>query len=638
MKGIRAWVVAIFGGIGLIAAGFSFYSNFLLDYSLENLEIALQATDQKAENLSPLYESVYSAVAQDLAFEEASKTESNLQSLLLLERASQSFEGAIDRGGSQRANFYLTEVAKKQSAKRSRPLQALDWAYKRWKQLFSFIRSFVGYVHDRISPPKQKEEKPLEYSAMLLLNQAEQSEKNGMLVEAANLYRKFLAGNFDKRDQGLVSISLARLLIKQKKWTEAEKILRDIQQRFPGSAEWNLAAALLKKVNLIRVRDKTIGKLQSLIASHQGSPRADAYQFEMALAYLSSNQIAPALEVLKKIENTGYPGLRPKTMFYLGWLYKLNRQYDESEKAFQTLSKDPAAKGELGAAIKAQLADLYYQKKDMKKSMAQYQELAKGSDEEGSEVWGALAELEQANIYYFDMNLSKEAEEKMSRLQSRNAFSQSFNTSGLKREINQAYRGSLRDRAFIEMQKGKTRSALDLFERDLTSAPKDVWTHAGLATANTLVGDLQQAQMFADQAYLLKADEYTASVRGYVYALLDRPNEAISMYQEAAGFNPSYFPAQFNLSCVYLQLGRYQDALNLLTDLDRRIRKSSSVVRAKILNNMGYAFWGMGQREKAVEKFKLALELAPGLQTIKKNIARLEESIAAMPEIKNNKT
>jgi len=607
---------------------FFLYQRFLVDYSLENLEFALSVTRKDPGEASPVTHRIYSEIVHDLALEEASREDVDFKSLVLLELASRSFSEAVERAGYARARFYLSQVSETKLPIRSPFLRTVDSAYHGVQRLMRSFFSLVGYLQKRFLPSMPQIREPFEFSSLLLLSQAEEKERQWRLEEAADLYRKYLRLYPSRPDRGFVAISLTQILIKQRKLHEAQRLLRDVRLAFAGSEEGEIAARLIQKIDALRSRAVLIDQLERLLEVHRGTPLGEMIQFKLGLACLSSYQLARAQELFKKLEHAKEYSIRQKAKFYLGWIYKLNAQFDQGAEVMLDLLDDPELEREMGLGLQAQLADIYYQKRDVKKSLAFYEALSKEGKEDvlskraASEAWVAMSELEQSGIYFFDLGDSERALEHLSLVQE---IFPSFRDFGvLKTELQDASKVSLRDRAFQALVKRKIHLAWELFTKNLTYHPKDAWTHAGLATVYVLLADLRLADDHAKEGFGFGVDEYTSSVYAYVYGMLEGYGEAIRLYEKALRINPTYLPARYNLACMLLAIGRHGEALKILEALERSLANSRTVMLSKVLNNSGYALWWLGEHRQAENRFREALAITPDFDDAKKNLAAIE--------------
>ena len=67
-----------------------------------------------------------------------------------------------------------------------------------------------------------------------------------------------------------------------------------------------------------------------------------------------------------------------------------------------------------------------------------------------------------------------------------------------------------------------------------------------------------------------------------------------------------------------------KSALRAFTDLFQENRRLQKITKAKILNNMGCALWGLGYREQAAERFEKALKTVPDFFYASSNLSELK--------------
>ena len=626
MKRFLRWLALVGGLIAATAVLFSLFTNLVVDYSLEDLQLALTAAEKTPEETSAVTQTVYHRVLQDMAVEEATREDVDLQSMILLELASRSFEEAVDRAGHSRAKFYLSQVALNKIPD--------DPFLRTGRSLFRVIQtmnrslmSLAGYFQRHFFSQLNEAGEPMDFSNLLLLIQAEEKEKNWELDDAVFLYRKYLKLYPSRPDKGFVAISLAQILMKQKKYNEAERIVRDIRTQYGGAEEGNIAAAMLRKIESLRQREIQAGKLLSLIDSARDIADSENLRLRLALDYLSSYRYQEAQRILKELELSEDIKVRQKAKFYLGLIYNLNSNYSEGVEVLLKLLQDSTLEKEMGLGLHAELADMYYQQNNPEKSLFYYKAL---SDEGGkdvlsqraaSNVWVALAELGQAGIYYYDLHDPVEGAKHLARI--REVLPDAPGLEKLKQEIDSTSREDLRDRAFEALKARKIHLAFDLFNKFLRHHPKDAWAHSGLGTVYIVMADLQTALEYAEKGYGYGPDEYTASVMGYVQGFYEHYEDAGRYYREALEKAKDYIPAQYNLACAYLETKRYAGALELLIGLDKTFRQTNNLMRSKILNNYGYSLWRLGRKDEARQRFRQALQVTPGFEDAKQNLGSM---------------
>ncbi len=629
----------------LTISGFLAYSHFLVDYSLENLQTAVAVTNQKGPQKSVLANHVYSSLVDDLAFQEASKGEkTSFKDLALLELASRSFKEANARDGYKRTKIYLNALVHERSKQRTLFLRFSDSVNQRAKLVAGSIEGVAGYFQKRFEKKKKKRATAADYGSEVILSQAQIQEGLGDLTKAAELYRKFLAGNPGHPDHGMASITLANILIKQGRLRESQKILEDIRSGYPGLEEANLAVRFLRKIDALRKGADLVPRLKTLAAVEKAGPKRDALLLKLALAQISLYQLEPAQKTLKEIQASQDNQIQSKAKFYLAWVYKLQQLYGEGEKTLMDLLDDPLLGRDLELGLHAGLADIYIAQKNPEMALKQYDTLVGKIQQELIRIqktqkniqekraldaaWVALGELEQSSIYYFDYRDEDKAREHLNRVGQ--ILGEEDLTLLGSEQVQGIFTGisnqSLRDRAFRAVEVRQVGIAYDYFIKYLSYNPNDAWTFSGLSTVYVLLGDLNTAIEYAEKGYSFGQDEYTASALGFVYGLAARYPEAAGMYEWAVQRGGDYLPARFNLGWMYLKLRRYPEAFEVFKKMMTDGTQLPLIVRIKTLNNIGYAKWKMGERKQAVAYFQEALKMSPGFKTAEKNLSLVQSA------------
>lgn len=614
--------------IVFIAGSFFLYANFLVDYSLESLELALDVTEMDPLDSSPIEHSVYRGIVEDLVFDETAQEDFNVKNMAFLALASRSMGEASARAGYDRARVYLSQVVESKHGERGLTIEILDSLYNLVYGIYQSMKAFIEYGWNRVFPSAPEVEEVVPMSSMILLIEAQEKEELGLFAEAADLYRKYLELYPSGADRGFVAIALSRALIRQRKYHEAKTFLERTQFDFTGSNEGVIATRLLRRVNLIKDRELLIVQLQGLLTTQEGTPQEELLRLKLAIAYFATYQFTNAEGLLLSLRGSSDPDIQQKAKIYLAAIFKASKQLRESSEVLEDLLDDPNLEKELGLGLRAQLADIYYQQRDVQQALEQYQALSNELGEDflrqavSFQAWAALAELEQANIYYFDLDDPEEANFHLERAGS--LFGQVGLADRIRQDFEEKGRFDLRKQAFWALRRGKIHWAHDLFKKHLVFQPDDAWAHSGLATVFILFADLEQAESYALQGHDFEADEYTSSVLAYLYGLLEKHEEAVTLYHEALSVNPDYVAARFNIACMYLKLDLFEKAYGFLDKLNRDFETAESqYMRSKILNNLGYALWWMGDRDQAVSHFKKALSLTPAFTVAKKNLAQV---------------
>lgn len=625
LKILLRWVFIV---LLVMAAAYGFtvlYGNYVADTSLQSLELALQMAETPAENISPRQKYLYQQMLKDLTSEEVSFETGTIKKLVLLDAASRSIAESNQTFSLERAKYYLNQIAQEKESSRSPFLRFSDYVYEKLKEFYEKVGRFFQYTRSKIFG--QDSEIVYEETGSILLDQAEQSERDGNLETAANTYAKFLELYPERYDWGYVAVNLSRLLIRQGLYSDAQKWLGKVQ-RLSDKNAGALAGVLLKRIENFEKQEKTLRQIDNSLQKTEEPVQKEELQLKAASILLSTYQFDKAKNILETLIQSSNPEVAPKAKFYLAWLSKNNNQYQASEKLFKDLLEDPNLSEDIKLALHAELADVYYQSNEIEKSLSHYNALTETSDRMfqeggGDEVLASLAQAEKAKIYYFDMDDSIQAEESLRRFESLQptiALSDA-----LADEEPTVVTRDLRRRAFDALYQGRVHAAIDSFNRYLTAYSQDGWSFAGLSAAYAILGDIDKAFDYAQKGYELGADEYTASMMGFIYNLRKEPEKAVAYYLEAHGRNIQYIPAQYNLAYAYLTNRQFAKAVELLSKIDLNGRGMTDYMRSKILNNLGYGYLGLQDYANAKQNFQLALEYTPNFPIALRNLKELEQ-------------
>lgn len=621
-----------------VGGAFSLYAHFLMDYSLDRLTFAVDAThgeDVASQVPSPLAQKVYHSLVQDLTIEEASNEKLDYQNLVLLDLATRSLKEVDDRAGYARAKVYLNRLIENKKPGRSQALLVMDAVTRRVMEFYQSSYAFAKYSVERIFDKGIVERVDLsEYSSSLLLNQAEEKEKLGKLVEAAEDYRKYLKAYPERKEAGFVAISLANILLRQRNYDEARNVLGGIQNGVNVTEENKLAQKLLHKIDFLREKENSIATLNQELKNEKDAKNKEVIQMKLALAYLATYQLAKAESFFIELADSKDEELSEKSKFYLGWIYKLEDKHEKSIEVFSDLLENTKIQKDFELGLRAQLADAYYQAGDVDNSLVQFKVLSdkvqrkEASLEVGRPAmvsWISFSELEQVNMLYFDKNDIRQAKDRLRSLGLATQGEDGFNFQDIEFKLEEASNVDLRDMAFRALLQKQIDSALSLFEKYLYRHPNDALTLTGLSTVYVLMGDLDTALDYARKAYHNEGGDYTVLMLGYILSLRGEYSEAVKRYKDVLDRSPDSVAGRFNLAYIYLRMKEYRTALKLLGDLEDSLGDGpgKKFVHSKTLNNMGYAYWGLGDRKKAEEYFRKSLTLTPDFAVAKKNLAMM---------------
>ncbi len=628
MQKIAAGIFITCALIVIFAFGFTLYAQFALDYSLESLKQALE-TSQK-EGPSEMGGNAYSSTLETLALEELVQKNADFESVVLLEHAAQAIRDAVEESGYARAGFYLVEVLNDKTPDRNLLLRFADGIYYFFKAVVKAFQDLWDYLLRRFQP--EPEFPSLEGAAVLILGEAETNEKSWKLEESARYYREFLDRYPNRPERGFVTVSLAHVLTKMRRFDEAGTLLAKVRKEFTGGKEDTLAAKFLGHLDEIRREETRLPQLEEWVKEDPNRMYEEEGGLRLALTYLATYQPARALSTLEKLSEAPDPRIREKALFYRAWIYKWQGDLDEGKEIFQLLSREPQVDETLALVTEVELASVHHEKKEYQEAIDIYKELARGAAQTS---WRALSELEQSEIYLFGLGNGEAAKESLLRLEQIMTETISPSLEVARMRLQDAVARGLRDEAFGALAQGRVQVAYDIFTRYLEKFPRDGTAHSGLGSIYLLRGDLKKALEEAEKGYGLERTEYTAAVLGYVHEKMGELEEGGRYYLISTQIKPSYVTAQFNLAWVYVMTGRYKEADERLAGLEQLTPQPPAMTRAKILNNRGCTLWLLGNKEEAVTRFQEALKVVPTLPEGQKNInlIRGEKALPTLAEI-----
>lgn len=615
------WVLALFVAVAILTGSFAFYTQFLVDYSLESLETALAATEKTAE-VSPAMDNVYKSLVDDVALQEITSDELDFENLIVSEATARSFQESFDRNGRTNAKMYLGELTKRKRAQRSAFANFIDTLQSQWMKVLRFLNSFSKYFEKKIESRKTRKTATFEAARFVILGKAQKLEKEKEYTKLIALYRQYLSRYPDSPDYGFVTIALANVLIREGRVPEAEQLFRDTQRRYAGKIEATIASQGLKKIGRVTSKSKMVDGLKYSVNTTRGGEK-QAWQLKLAKLYISIYRFGEAEKILTELINSKETKIRQGAQFYLAWIYKRDSQFPAAEKIYQQLLKEKLPY-EFELAVRAQLAGVYQKLKKTSEALKQLslmsEKAKKRSEEKDGTLWTGFSSFEQANIYFWDLKDANQARLQLN--ETGRVFSGDMMT---QESFFNAAQGDLRARGFQAISQNEIGLAYELLSRHAQNNPNDAWTQAGLATVHLIMGELKEAEGYVDRAYQLQGDEYTASMVGYINSIRRNYKSAAEMYKKALTKNPEYLPAQFNLACMYIRLKEYEQALKILTEVEKTTSKGLPLLQAKILNNIGYALFEIGQVEQALEKFKKAASIEPDYKVAVKNVSFVEK-------------
>jgi tetratricopeptide (TPR) repeat protein len=158
----------------------------------------------------------------------------------------------------------------------------------------------------------------------------------------------------------------------------------------------------------------------------------------------------------------------------------------------------------------------------------------------------------------------------------------------------------------LDLAQRQPADALLHFDQVLEKAPQHVAALRERGGAHAVLGDTAAARRDIEQALeLAPRDPASWNSRGYhVHATNGRHREAITDFNRAIKLDPNYSFAFNNRGWSLYQLGDRDGAVRSITMAGRKNRSNSYVYR-----NLGIIALDAGEKERACNHFRLALEL-----------------------------
>lgn len=612
MRKILTGILVTLGLILFLAIGFTVYAQFALDYSLESLRQALEVT--RESDLSKIDAHAQKSAFENLVFEEVTRKDANLGSVVLLEHAQRAIRDAMEKSGYAKAGAYISEVLREKSSKRHWFFRTADSVYYFSKNFGKSVSDFWTYLLKRLR--RKQEMAPLSGTGVLILAEAERAEKERRYDEAERYYREFLDRYPGRAERGFVDIALANVLLKTRRLEETIQLLNEVRKEYPGGREEALAVSLLSQTESVKRRLAELPKLEGWIKDRPERIFNEEGGLELALGYLATFQRDRAQSILEKLEEAPDPRLRSKALFYKGLLHKWAGDFTKGKEIFQRLGEKAGTEEEAALAAQAELADIYYEGREYKRALISYEKFSRLAKKNS---WKALSELEQSDIYLFRLGDSQAAKKTLEDV--KHVFSESSSEFRLaQNRLSDALQKSSREVGFQALAEGRVTAAENIFKKHLANFPRDGQSRAAYASILLLRGSLEEALDQAEKAYSYLQDEYTASILGYVYENIAETEKAEQFYSIGLNFNPAYVIAKFNLAVMYLRKGRFEETMKLLEGMEKHTPAPPSVIRAKVFNNRGCALWGLGKKEEAKIQFREALKVLPTMNEAQENL------------------
>lgn len=173
----------------------------------------------------------------------------------------------------------------------------------------------------------------------------------------------------------------------------------------------------------------------------------------------------------------------------------------------------------------------------------------------------------------------------------------------------------------FEIKLGKTDEAVKAWKAAINLNPQYAQARFDLGVLYAKLGKydeaIQELGTAVDLFVLNNQNKDKASALNWLgisYFNKQNYESAYYAWNRALVLDPKNYDAKINMAAVQMKRARYDDAINLLTEALRAQKRNP-----KILSNLGWAHFYLGNYQKAVDYLKMALQVAPQ-QTIRGEI------------------
>jgi Tfp pilus assembly protein PilF len=162
----------------------------------------------------------------------------------------------------------------------------------------------------------------------------------------------------------------------------------------------------------------------------------------------------------------------------------------------------------------------------------------------------------------------------------------------------------------ICLRAGRIEEAETAFRRVLEIDPYMTEAHRALGSIYDQLGRKSEAEKefniaLADPAY--PAPEKVHLNLGQLYASQGRDDEALECFRTAVGINPKYYRGHFELASLLDRLGEIEEAAR-----EYEVAAPEYAGSGEYNYRLGWAYYRLGEMEKARESLEQAMILAPG--------------------------
>ncbi|MCV2483631.1 ATP-binding protein [Flavobacterium sp. SH_e] len=193
--------------------------------------------------------------------------------------------------------------------------------------------------------------------------------------------------------------------------------------------------------------------------------------------------------------------------------------------------------------------------------------------------------------------------------------------------LEEAYK--IRDKGIADFQSKNYNSAFYNFNKSkiLSETIKDssniVYNLIQMASVQQINGDFYGSKETLTEAlpYIKKKGIYTVSINNF-FGIADKElslyNDAIYYYKEAikdAENNVSKFSPLNNIAVIYIEQKKYKEAIQIL-ELILKEKQISKQSKARVLDNLGFAYFRIGNNEKGLALMNEGLKIRTASQDL----------------------
>ncbi len=146
--------------------------------------------------------------------------------------------------------------------------------------------------------------------------------------------------------------------------------------------------------------------------------------------------------------------------------------------------------------------------------------------------------------------------------------------------------------------------------------------------AQIQLGNYTGALATIDQGLAIEETAVLWNNRGYVSYLQGDYAGAVKAYDRVLEIDPAYTVALLNKGNALMELQKYNDAIDAYTlafAADKEVNTLSHSQRVKTWNNMGKAYYNLGNYSGSAAAYKNALVVEPGNETAASGLAMAEQ-------------